>query len=198
MSRRRKLLLIMLVLGATSFYALWRAPEWAQHLIESSLTRAFKRTVTLERLGLRLTTAELELVGMRVEGISKDAPPFLEVASVRVRPSLAPWRGDHIALARVRLEGLKLRIHAFPSPPLGPGGDDLPKLGASGGGRGGIGLSIERLVVVGGEFLLDHDRVPLDLDLPDFHGRLLGRAEGGVAGHLSFEREGSRWAAARS
>jgi len=186
-SRRRKLLLVVLVLGATALYALWRTPEWAQHVIESSLTRAFKRPVTLQRLGLRLATAELELVGMRVEGITKDAPPFLEAASVRVRPSLAPWRGDHIALARVRLEGLKLRIHAFPSPPLGPGGDDIPKLGSSGGGRGGIGVAIERLVIVGGEFLLEHDRVPLDLDLPDFHGRLSGRAEGGVFGHLSFE-----------
>ena len=42
-------------------------------------------------------------------------------------------------------------------------------------------------MIVGGEFVLDHERVPLDLDLPDFRGRLLGRAEGGVAGHLSFE-----------
>ena len=42
-------------------------------------------------------------------------------------------------------------------------------------------------MIVGGEFVLDHERVPLDLDLPEFRGRLLGRREGGVAGHLSFE-----------
>jgi TamB, inner membrane protein subunit of TAM complex len=185
-SRRRKLLLVAFVLGATTLYALWRTPEWGKHVIESTLTRVFKRPVTVQGLGLRLGTAELELRGLRVAGITPDAPPFLEIASVRVRPSVAPWRGDRIALSRVRLEGLRLRIHAFPSPPLGPGGDDLPKLGG-GGGRGGIGVSIQRLVIVGGEFLLEHDRVPLDLDLPEFHGRLLGRAEGGVAGHISFE-----------
>jgi hypothetical protein len=42
-------------------------------------------------------------------------------------------------------------------------------------------------VIVGGEFILNHMRVPLDLDLPDFHGRLSGRPEGGLAGHISFE-----------
>jgi hypothetical protein len=186
LSPRRRLLLVALVLGATTLYALWRAPEWGRRLVESTLTRAFKREVTLAGLGLRLTTAEIELRGLRVAGVAPDEPPFLEIASARVRPSVAPWRGDHVALSRVRLDGLKLRIHAYPSPPVGPGGDDIPKLGG-GQGRGGIGVSIERLVIAGGEFLLDHDRVPLDLDLPEFKGRLLGRAEGGVAGHLSFE-----------
>jgi translocation and assembly module TamB len=185
-SRRRKLLLVALVLGATGLYALWRAPQWGAHLIESTLSRRFNRPVTLAALGVRLATGELELSGLRVGGPTPDAPPFLEIDSARVRPSVAPWRGNRVVLSRVRLEGMRLRVHAFPSPPLGPGGDDIPKPGG-GGGRGGLSVAIERLVIVGGEFVLDHERVPLDLDLPDFHGRLLGRAEGGVAGHLSFE-----------
>jgi hypothetical protein len=41
-------------------------------------------------------------------------------------------------------------------------------------------------VIVGGELILDHARVPLDLDLPDFRGRLAGRPEGGLAGRVSF------------
>jgi translocation and assembly module TamB len=41
-------------------------------------------------------------------------------------------------------------------------------------------------VIVGGEFILNHARVPLDLDLPKFQGRMAGRPEGGVAGHVSF------------
>lgn len=185
MSRRRKLVLVSLVLGATALYALWRAPSWGAHLVESTLSRQFKRPVSVARLGLRLATGELELRGLRVGGLTEDAPPFLEIDSVRVRPSVAPWRGNRIVLSRLRLDGMRLRIRAFPSPPLGPGGDDIPKLGG-GGGRGGLGVSIERLVIAGGEFILDHERVPLDLDLPEFRGRLLGRPEGGVAGHLSF------------
>lgn len=186
MSRRRKLLLVALVLGATALYALVRAPEWGAHLVESSLSRYFKRAVTVERVGLRLATGELEVLGLRVAGSTPEASPFLEIASVRVRPSLAPLRGNRIVVSRVRLEGPRLRIHAFPAPPLGPGGDDIPALGSSGRGRG-LGIGVERLVVVGGEFVLDHDRVPLELDLPDFRGRLAGRREGGIAGHVAFE-----------
>ena len=87
----------------------------------------------VQALVVRPGTAEIELRGLRVAGITKDAPPFLEVPVVRVRPSFAPLRGNRIVLSRVRVEGLRLRIHAFPSPPLGPGGDDIPKIG--GGGR---------------------------------------------------------------
>jgi hypothetical protein len=186
-SRRRRLLLIALVLGATGLYTLWRAPEWGAHLVEGTLSRYFNRPVSVARVAFRLRTGEVEVLGLRVGGITPDAPPFLEIRSVRVRPSLAPLRGNRIVLSRVRLEGMRLRVHAFPSPPIGPGGDDLPRLGGSGRGGGGLGIGVERLVIVGGEFVLDHDRVPLDLDLPDFRGRLQGRPEGGVAGHISFE-----------
>jgi hypothetical protein len=185
-SRRRKLLLLALVLGATAIYAAWRAPDWAARLVEHLLARYFHRPVQVTAVTLRTGTLEIEVHGLRVGGISPDAPPFLEVPSARVRPSFAPLRGNRLVLSRVRVEGLRLRLNAFPSPPLGPGGDDIPKFG--GGGRGGgLRVSIQRFVVVGGEFILNHERVPLDLDLPDFHGRLSGRPQGGLAGHISFE-----------
>jgi hypothetical protein len=184
-SRRRKLLLFSLVLGATLGYALWRAPDWGARVVEHLLGRYLSREVKVEALVLRAGTAEIELRGLRVAGITRDAPPFLEVPVVRVRPSLAPVRGNRIVLSRVRVEGLRLRIRAFPAPPLGPGGDDIPKIGGSGRG-GGVQVAIQRLVIVGGEFILNHERVPLDLDLPDFRGRLAGRPEGGLAGHVSF------------
>jgi hypothetical protein len=185
LSRRRKLLLFALVLGATGAYALWRAPDWGARLVEHLLGVYFKRPVRVEAITLRPATGEVELRGLRVGGITPDAPPFLEVPIVRVRPSVAPLRGNRIVLSRVRVEGLRLRVHAFPSPPLGPGGDDIPKIGGTGRG-GGLQVAIQRLVIVGGEFFLNHERVPLDLDLPDFRGRLGGRREGGIAGHVSF------------
>ncbi len=186
MSHRRKLLLLALVLGSTAIYAVWRAPEWGARLVEHLLGRYFHRPVQVEAITVRPGTLEFEVHGLRVGGITPDAPPFLEVPSARVRPSFAPLRGDRLVLSRVRVEGLRLRIHAFPSPPLGPGGDDIPKIGGGGQG-GGLQVAIQRLVIVGGEFILNHERVPLDLDLPDFHGRLSGRPEGGLAGHVSFE-----------
>jgi len=185
LSRRRKLLVLALLAAVTTLYAFWRAPEWGARLVEYTLERSFGRPVHVGSLRLRPGTFEIELRGLRVAGLTRDAPPFLEVPLVRVRPSLAPFRGNHVVLSRVRVDGPRLRINAFPDPPAGPGGDDIPRLG--GGGRRGLQIVIDRLVIVGGEFLLDHERVPLDLDLPDFHGRLAARPGGGLAGHLSFE-----------
>ncbi len=187
MSPRRKLLVLLIITAATGVYALWRLPGWGLRLIEYSLGHFFLRPVHVASLGLRPQTLELELRGLRVAGLSKEAPPFLEAPLVRVRPSLAPLRFDRIVLARVRVEGLRVRINAFPDPPNGPGGDDIPKMGSGGRGGRGLQLGIERLVIVGGEFILDHARVPLDLDLPDFRGRLTDRPGEGLAGHLSFQ-----------
>jgi hypothetical protein len=183
-SRRRKLFVLLVLAAATAVYALWRSPEWAALAVEHLVGRAFNRRASVESVGLRLSTLEIEVRGLRVAGLTPDAPPFLELASARVRPSVAPLRGERLVLSRLRLEGLRVRVRAFPAPPLGPGGDDLPKLGSA--GRGRLRVSIDRLVVVGGALELDHARVPLDLDLPDFRGRFSGRPEGGIAGHLSF------------
>jgi hypothetical protein len=184
LSRRRKLFVFALVASVTALYAAWRSPEWGARLLEHVLARYFQRPVQVRALTFRPARLEFEIHGLRVGGLTPEAPPFLEVPLARIRPSLAPLRGSRIVLSRVRVEGLRLRIHAFPAPPLGPGGDDIPKLG--GGGGRGVQVGIQRLVIVGGEFVLNHARVPLDLDLPDFHGRLSGRPEGGVAGRLSF------------
>ncbi len=184
MSRRRKLLVIAILLLATAFYAVWRASDWGARLVEHVLAGAFHRPVQVASLHLNLARLEMEISGLRIGGITPDAEPFIEAPLVRVRPSVAPFRGNRIVLSHVRVEGLRLRIKAFPDPPAGPGGDDIPKLGGSGGG--GLQLGIERLVLVGGEFILDHTRVPLEIDLPDFRGRLGARKEGGLAGHFSF------------
>jgi len=186
-SGRRKLVFFAVVVVATTFYALWRAPQWGARVVEHALSGYFHRAVRVEGLRFRPFPAEIEVLGLRVDGASPDAPPFLEVPRARIRPSLAPLRGNRLVFSRLRIEGLRLRINAFRDPPDGPGGDDIPKLGGGRGGGGrGLRVSIERLVIVGGEFVLNHDRVPLDLDLPKFTGRLAGRPEGGVAGHVSF------------
>ena len=187
MSRRRTLALFGFVFLVACAYALWRAPEWGGRLVEHALGGYFHRAVHVEALSFRAFPLEVEVLGLRVDGASPDAPPFLEVPSARVRPSLAPLRGNRLVLSRVRVEGLRLRIHAYRDPPEGPGGDDIPRVGGGRGGGGrGLQVSIERLVIVGGEFILNHARVPLDLDLPKFEGRMAGRPEGGVAGHVSF------------
>jgi hypothetical protein len=187
LSRRRKLLIAALVVLATLLYALVRAPHWGRELAEAALASYFHRPVSIGALGLRLATGELELRGLRVAGPTEQSPAFLEVASVRVRPSLAPLRGNQIVLSRLRLEEPRLRLHFFPAPPAGPGGDDFPKLGGQRRRPSALALRVDRLVIADGAFELEHGRVPLELDLPSFRGRLAGRAQGGVEGHVSFE-----------
>ena len=194
MSRRRKLFVVLVAVAATLVYALWRAPDWGARLVESTLERRFRRPVRVESLRVRPATLELELRGLRIGGPTPEAPPFLEIAVVRVRPSFAPLRGNHVVLSRVRIEQPRLYVEAYPAPPLGPGGDNIPKLG---GGKGGaLQVHVGRLVVVGGEFVLDHARVPLDLDLPNFQGRLNAGASGGLTGHVSFSTGRLRMGAA--
>ncbi len=84
------------------------------------------------RWASELIPFEVEVRGLRVAGATPDAPPFLEVPRASVRPSLAPLRGNRLVLSRVKVEGLRLRIQAYPGPPEGPGGDDIPKLGGGG------------------------------------------------------------------
>ena len=108
MSRRRKLLLLVLVVGTTAAYALWRAPEWGALLVEHALARATQRPVHVEALGVRLSTGELELRGLRVDGPTPDAPPFLEIPVTRVRPGFAPLRG----VAAARFDAAALAVDA--------------------------------------------------------------------------------------
>jgi hypothetical protein len=70
-------------------------------------------------------------------------------------------------------------VHAYAD-----GGDDIPSIG--GGEATGLELRVRRLVIENGEVELDHRRVPLTLDLPDFRGRLSAGAAGALAGNLAF------------
>jgi len=182
--RRRKRLLLLLLLLLTVGLFFVRLPQWSAALLAQTLSTAFARPVSVGSVGFRLFPLEVELLEVRVAALEPGDPPTIEVPRAVVTPSLAPLRGRRLVLSRVRLEGPKIHIHAFPDPPRGPGGDDIPKLG--GGQGGGLDVSITRLVIQGGEFTLDHERVPLDLDLPDFHGRLTERRGGGLQGRISF------------
>ena len=184
MARRRPLLLLALLAVALGSYALFRLPVWSARFLADSLAGFFHRPVRVGEIRFRLFPIQAEVRDLEVAGLTPDAPPFLEVVSAQVTPSLAPLRGRRLVLSRIRIAGLRIRVNAFPDPPNGPGGDDIPKMG--GGSGRGLEVSVSRLVIQGGEFVLNHDRVPLDLDLPEFHGRLADEKGQGLRGHVSF------------
>ena len=60
----------------------------------------------------------------------------------------------------------------------------MPPLGR--GSTSGGAVRLDRLVVQGGEIILDHERVPVEVDLPDFQGRLDVRRDRALAGRITF------------
>lgn len=175
--RRRLAVLSLLLLGALALLVL---PLASRRVLEDRLSRVFRRPVSVGEVRYWVFPFVVEVVDLRVGGMTHDSPSFLEVKRLEVVPSLPSLLSPHVTLSRLRVQGLTLRIHAFPQ-----GGDDIPRV-AGGKGGGGGEVRIRRLIFEDSEIVIDHDRVPLDLDLPDFHGRLAARRRGVLAGRISF------------
>ncbi len=177
LARRRLLgLLLLLALGG---WLRWGLPVWSAQLIGVGLQGLFNRPASVGSVSFHLLPLSVEIRDVWVQGQTPSSPPFIEVPRAVAVPTLGPLWGRRIELSELTLEGLRLRIHAFLA-----GGDDIPRGG--GGGGGGLELSVSRLVISDGEFSLDHRRLPLELDLPDFRGRLASPPRGFLEGTVSF------------
>ena len=179
MTARRRLL-ILLGLGIVLLLALLRLGLFfSAGLLAHSLRTFFERDVSVGAVEIRALPLRAEVAGLRVAGKKPGDPPFLEIARVVAVPSLAQLWERTLTLRELRLESPRMRINAFKT-----GGDDLPPFGRREGGGGGIRL--ERLVVQDGLVFLDHERVPVEADLPDFQGRLDARRDRALSGRLTF------------
>jgi autotransporter translocation and assembly factor TamB len=176
MKRRHLLLLLLAALIGT---ALLQVPRWTASFLTARLEAIFHRPVSMAGVRYRLVPLQVEITDLRIAGATADAQPFLELPRLVVTPSLPALFDRRIVLTRVLVERPRVRVHAFRG-----GGDDLPRITL--GGAQGKELQIRRLIVAGGEMELDHQRVPLDLDLPEVGGRLLERRPGVLAGTVSF------------
>ena len=183
-ARRLLALALALALGGL---LLARLPLWSAGVLSSRLQAFFHRPVTVGQVRYHLFPLEVEVLDLRVAGATPDAPPFLEVPRVVAafsRPPLDPevpqsfW-DRKVVLSRLRIERPRLRVNAYEK-----GGDDIPAMGTA--GEAAADARIERLIVERGEFVLNHERVPLDLDLPRFRGRLASRRPGVLGGTFSF------------
>jgi autotransporter translocation and assembly factor TamB len=167
-----------LFIALVAFFALYRLPELAGRLLELGLGRVFNRPVSVREVHFNWLPLQAEIADLRVGGLTPEAPPFLHIPRIVAVPRLGPLWGRRLDLAVLRLEGPQLRIRALPE-----GGDDIPSFGRGGGG--GFELRLGRLEIRDGEFILDHSRIPLELDLPDLRGGL-SRSAGHLRGRISF------------
>jgi translocation and assembly module TamB len=158
----------------------WRAPAWSVDLIARRLGAALGREVTVGSVRYALFPFRAEVRGLRVAGPEASDPPFLEVPLIVAAPSLRPLWEQRLDLYELRVVGPRIRVRAFTE-----GGDDIPKL-RLGGRRAAAEFRIRRLLIEGGELWVNHQRVPLDLDLPSFQGRLAQSAPGLLGGRIAF------------
>ena len=194
--RRRRLLLLGFVLALAALF-LARLPLWSAGVLSAQLQAFFHRPVTVGRVRYHLFPLEVEVTDVRVAGATPQAPPFLEVPRVVAafsRPPLDPevpqsfW-DRKVVLSRLRIERPRIRVNAFEQ-----GGDDIPTMGTA--GEAGADARIERLTVDKGELVVNHERIPLELDLPRFRGRLASRRPGVLAGTFSFGTGTARFGSA--
>ncbi|HLA77348.1 MAG TPA: translocation/assembly module TamB domain-containing protein [Vicinamibacteria bacterium] len=176
--RRRRLLTAILLLAALGL-ALARFPFWTRGLVAEALSSFFERPATVGAVQFRFFPFEIEVRDIRVGGAAPEAPPFLEVPRLVAVPLIRPLWDRRARFTRLQIYGVKLRVNAYRE-----GGDDIPKIKAGGGP--GTEVRIGRLTIQDGQVLVDHQRVPLNLDLPGFKGRLLGRRAGALGGEIAF------------
>ena len=180
MTRRRKLLLLgALAALLVGTYAWWRLPHWTATVLQARLSIFFGRTVTVGDVRFHYGPFRIEIAQLTVGGPTADAPPFIDLPRAWITPSLSTMLEPHLVLSELLLERPSIRIRAFRQ-----GGDDIPRTG--GGPGGGLTLQVQHLAIRDGEFDLNHERVPLTLELPDFLGQLEGRAGGVLAGRIEF------------
>ena len=181
MTRRRRTALLLAVLAvALGAAAVVRVPLWSAQLVSGSLASFFGRPTSVGSVEYRFFPFSAEIRDVRVQGASPSAPPFLEVPRIRAAPSLRPLWDRRLLLRVLEIERPTIRVNAFRD-----GGDDLPPI-RTGDGPAGMRVRIGRLTIRGGEVIVDHQRVPLDLDLPGFEGQLRQAAGRALAGRLAF------------
>ncbi len=179
MTARRRLLILAALLVVLLVSLLRLGVFFSAGLLARGLRSFFERDVHVGAVEVHFFPLRTEVVGFRVAGKEPLGPPFLEIGRVVAIPSLAQFWERKLVLRELRLESPRVRINAYRD-----GGDDLPPFGR--GEAGGGDVRLDRLVVQEGEILLDHERVPLEADLPDFQGRFDVRSDRALAGRLTF------------
>jgi translocation and assembly module TamB len=176
---RRLSIATVLLLAVAAAIVAWRAPAWSADLLVRRIGALTGRAVTVESVRYALFPFRAEVHGLRVAGPEPGDPPFLEIPLLVAAPSLRPLWEQRLDLYELRAVGPRVRVRAFSE-----GGDDIPRLRL--GKTAAAELRVRRLLIQDGELWVNHERVPLDLDLPAFEGRLAQGAPGTLTGRLAF------------
>jgi autotransporter translocation and assembly factor TamB len=138
---------------------------------ERRISEALNRKVTVGGLSVNLPARVVELREVTVPGLPGSKRPSLVAPRVVLALSFRSLFTRRILLRGLELESPRISIQIFPD-----GSTDLPRPG--GGGSSSRELSIGKLVVGKGELFLNEQRIPLEIDWPEFAATLAADNEG--------------------
>ncbi|HRB11444.1 MAG TPA: hypothetical protein PKU70_00400, partial [Vicinamibacteria bacterium] len=147
--------------------------------VERRLAEALHRKVTVGALSVNLPGRMVELRDLVIRGHPGSKQPSFAAPRVRIALSFRSLFTTRILLRGLEIERPRMSLTVFPD-----GSTDLPGMDSS-GGPSSRQVSIEKLVVNKGELLLNDQKIPLDLDWPNFEASLLADAKSLLKGDLS-------------
>ena len=182
-----RLLGLLLLFVAACGYAVFRSERFqraTRELIVRTASEAVGRPVAFESLSASFLPPGVTVKDVRIAGAPGENAPFFEAAELTIGGRFA-LIGRTLTIGSISFSRPRVRLIVFPD-----GSDNLPP-GLSRSKGGGLKVRVGTVAVVGGTFLFNETRIPLDLRLHGFIAELVS-----VAGRDVFRgRMGCRVAA---
>ncbi|MBX7187605.1 MAG: translocation/assembly module TamB domain-containing protein [Vicinamibacteria bacterium] len=147
--------------------------------VETRLSGALHRRVTLGGLSVNLAGRVVELRDLVIPGLPASKEPSFSAPRVRIALSFRSLFTSRILLRGLEIEEPRISLQVFPD-----GSTDLPGMDSS-GGPPSREVSIGKLVVHRGELKLNDEKMPLDLDWPNFEASLLAESRSLLKGDIA-------------
>lgn len=167
---------LLILFAAACGYAVLRSERFqraTRTLIVRTASQALGRPVAFESMTVSLLPPGVTVKDVRVAGAPGESAPFFEAAELSLggRVTLI---GRTLSLGSLSLSRPRVRLVVFPD-----GTSNLPP-GLSRPSGGGLKIKLGSAAIVGGTFLFNETRIPLDLRLHGFVSELVAFPGGSV------------------
>jgi len=147
--------------------------------VERRLAEALHRRVSVGALSVNLAGRVVELEDVVIPGLPGSKEPSFTAPRVRIALSFRS-----LFTSRILLRGLEMEKPRFSVQIFKDGSTDLPGMDSP-SGASPREVSIGKIVVSKGQLLINGQKVPLDLDWPNFEASLTADAKNALKGDLS-------------
>ena len=163
-----RLLGLLILFGAACGYAVLRSERLqraTRALIVREASAALGRPVAFESLSMSILPPGVTVKDVTIGGAPGETLPFLEAAELTIGGRFS-FIGRTLSIGSLGFSKPRLHVAVFPD-----GSDNLPP-GLHRKSTGGLKVRIGTVSVVGGTFLFNEARIPLDLRLQGFVSEL--------------------------